>query len=155
MLVALLGKLLDYFLNPEHSWMFGNDIHRALAEFSGNTGPVNEDSYEHFLDWFLFDFCYRGGETPLAYACRTNPLAMSDADIATLKTIVEKNCFGYFEVTATGRDCMTFKAVEGGEQYEIADTEASIKSKKGDVFVCRIAPVGGAWGGINSCARAL
>lgn len=155
MAVELIGRILDYFLNPEHVWMFGREVHRAMTEFSGSSKPMDEESFEHFLDWFLFDFAYHANETPLAYAHRTNPLKFSDDEIAELKDIMTRTRFGYFEVIAAQRDGMTFADVENGERFEIADTMAAPNAAAGDVFLCRIAPVGGAWRVMNSSALAI
>lgn len=155
MTVKLLSRVLDYFLNPEHAWMFGRDIHRALTEFSGGTGPINEDSYEYFLDWFLFNFQYRDAETPLAYVCRTNPLKVSDEELELLRIIAEKNRFGYFEVTATSRSGMTLISVKDGDEYTIVERIADAKPEAGEVMLCRIAPVNGEWRILNSSALAL
>lgn len=153
--MELLDKVLDYFLNPEHAWMFGRDVHRAMTEFSGSATPMSEDSFEHFLDWFLFDFKYRKNETPLAYARRTNPLKFSDNELAQIQDIVARTRFGYFEVTAAKRDRMTFVEIGSGERFEIADTVAAPTAAEGDVFLCRIAPVGDTWRVTNSSALAI
>lgn len=150
-----IDRILEHFLNPERAWVFGYQVQRAITEFSGEKGPMSPDGFEHFLDWFLFNFEYQPGETPLAYSLRANPLKFTDAELVQLREIIERNHFGYFEVLASRRDGMTFKGVEDGESYEIADTEAAPESRAGDVFLCRIAPVGGVWRVVNTSALAL
>ncbi|MFA6585247.1 MAG: hypothetical protein WCS97_02300 [Candidatus Paceibacterota bacterium] len=155
MLVEILSRLLNYFLHPDHVWMFGNEVHRAMDEFSGDTGPISEDAYEYFLDWFLFNFHYQGSETPLSYTHRTNPLNFSLEDLEGLKSILEHNRFGYFEVKATNHGRMMLMAIDDSKQYEIADTAGVLDVAAGDVFICRIAPIKGEWRVLNSSVLAL
>lgn len=155
MLVETLSRLLDYFLHPDHVWMFGNDVRRALDEFSGDTGPISKDAYQYFLDWFLFSFIYQGGETPLSYAYRTNPLNFSREELEGLKSILEQNRFGYFKVKATSHGRMVFVTIDDNKQYKIADMAGVLDVAAGDVFMCRVAPVKGEWRILNSSVLAL
>lgn len=156
MLVDLLEDILEYFLNPEHAWMFGNEVHRAMTEFSGSRRPLDTKAFEHFIDWFLFDFRLRGGKSPLQYVCDTNPYRLSEEDLRTLRAVLDHNRFGFFKITKVKKpNRMRFEDTKDGAVFLIEDERVIQNVTTKDFFLCRIAPVGATWRVTNSSALGI
>lgn len=153
MLSYLLGDVLEYFLNPEHAWMFGNDVQRAMTEFGGSNGPLDKEAFEHFIDWFLFDFQLRSKRSPLRYVCDTNPYQLPEKDLQALKDILARNRFGFFRVTEVKKpNLMCFQDTKDNETFFIEDNQEISNITTKDFFLCRIAPTDTTWCVVNSSA---
>ena len=146
MAYAVLEKTLDYFLHPQNSWLYGQDVQRAMTAFSGSPDPVPEHGLDFFLDWFAFDFQFRPGQNLLRYANASNPMQLSDEDIAALREITEHNRYDFFEVMSSGKRIPTeLKSVRDGSCYMLSLGERIQKARVGEVIVCRIAQMRGRW----------
>lgn len=142
----VLEKTLDYFLHPQNGWLYGQDVHRAMTEFSGSPDPIPEHGLDFFLDWFGFDFEFRPGQTLLKYASDSNPMQLNDGDITALQGIAENNRYDFFEVVSSGKHISTeLKSMRDGNSYALSSTNRIRKVRVGEVIVCRIAQMQGAW----------
>ena len=143
---AVLEKTLDYFLHPQNSWLYGQDVHRAMTAFSGSPDPVPEHGLDFFLDWFAFDFQFRPGQNLLRYASVSNPMQLGDDDIAALREIAEHNRYDFFEVMSSGKKIATeLKSVRDGSCYALPASERMRKVRVGEVVVCRLGKIRSEW----------
>lgn len=145
MAYAVLEKTLDYFLHPQNSWLYGQDVHRAMTAFSGSLDPLPERSLDFFLDWFGFDFAFRSGQSLLKYACDSNPMQLGVEDLAALREIAEHNRYEFFEVVARARRATELQSVRDGSRYALANPERLRKVRVGEVIVCRLGRIQGGW----------
>lgn len=142
----ILEKTLDYFLHSQNAWLYGQDVHRAMTTFSGTPDPLPERSLDFFIDWFAFDFQFRPDQTLLQYACGSNPMQSGDEDLAVLREIAEHNHYDFFEVVSSGKKIPTdLKSVRDGNTYTLPSSERIRKVSVGEVIVCRLAQMNGAW----------
>ena len=153
----ILEKTLDYFLHPQNSWLYGHDVQRAMTAFSGSPDPVPEHGLDFFLDWFAFDFQFRPGQNLLRYANASNPMQLSDEEIAALREITEHNRYDFFEVMSSGRlqvpmpassakkIVTELKSVRDGSCYALPASERMRKVRVGEVVVCRLGKIRSEW----------
>ncbi len=143
---AVFEKTLDYFLHPQNAWLYAQDVHRAMTEFSGSPDPIAEQAFDFFLDWLAFDFAWRHGQTLLQYAVESNPMQYPDPELAAVREITEHNRYDFFEVLERGkRDGTLLESVRSGERYLLPASQRMRKVRVGEVIVCRLAQVGGEW----------
>ena len=143
---AVLEKTLDYFLHPQNSWLYGQDVHRAMTAFSGSPDPIPEHGFDFFLDWFGFDFQFRPDQNLLRYASASNPMQLGDDDVAALREVSENNRYDFFEVMSSGKHIPTeLKSVRDGSCYTLPASERIRKVRVGEVIVCRLGQMRGEW----------
>src|ERR1700733_6436075 len=95
----ILEKMLDYFMHPRNAWLYGQDIHRALTEFTG-PGQLPEDAFDFFVDWFAFDFEFRPSINLVSYAAKENPMKFSRPDQTAIAEM-QNNRLDFFEVLSS------------------------------------------------------
>jgi hypothetical protein len=143
---VVLEGTLDYFLNPQNSWLYGHDVKRAMAAFSGSPNPIPKHGLGFFLDWFTFDFEFRPGQKLLQYACDSNPMQLKDEDIAALREVTEHNRYDFLEVISFGKNKSTeLKSVRDESLYALSTSNRIRNVRVGEVIVCRLGRIRGEW----------
>lgn len=147
MTLGTVAAALDYYFEPDHAWMFGADIRRAVTEFSGGAAaPDTAEAFGFFSEWFLFDFVFRDGMTPLWYFYDRNPLDLPPEKLNTYDGMAKSNRFDFFEVGVVEKDWgMKLMSVRDGATFDIHEKKATRDLQQGDVIACRIASVNGNW----------
>ncbi len=146
-----IAQALDYFLDPEHGWMFGQDIQRALVEFMGNSGQISEEAFGYFMEWFLFEHVLRNGKTPLQYFAQENPLKFSEETVRLYAEMDKTQHYDFFEVLSiTKNKALELRSVRDGRRYAVSEKMATSGPRVGDVIVCRVGKVGEVWELISS-----
>jgi len=142
----ILEKTLDYFLHPQNSWLYGQDVQRAMTAFSRSPDPIPEHGLDFFLDWLAFDFQFRPDKNLLRYAAASNPMQLSDEEITALQEVAENNRYDFFEVVSAGKKISTeLKSMRDGNLYTLPASERIRKVRVGEVIVCRLAQMRGEW----------
>lgn len=144
---GFISQVLDYYFVPEHDFMFGSDIERAMADFFGDPhGYIDKEASGYFTDWFLSDFVLMNGKTPIKYFYDTNPLKLPIEELQMYETMIKNNRYDFFEVKSVRRGKgMTLKSVRDGEEFKIYEKSATNDTVLGDVFLCRIIKMGDRW----------
>ena len=151
-----IGQVLDYFLDPEHGWMFGRDIQQALVEFMGNSMQISEEASGYFTEWFLFDYSFRNGKTPLQYFMQENPLKLSEKDILLYTELNKTQHHDFFEVLSIIQDkTLMLRSVRDGRTYEASERSTTNGPQIGDVLVCRIGKIDEVWELVSNNALTL
>ena len=141
-----VDRVLEYYLRPEHYSMFGLDVLGAMDEFTGQKGAkIEPDMMGHFTEWFLYDYKFNTGETPLEYFYNKNPFRLADEEREVYKNM-QNNLYDIFEVAdLMPGSGMVFECVRTGEKYSVSEKAATQSLNKKDVVMCRIIDVGGVY----------
>ena len=143
---GIIARALDYYLAPDKKWAFGAEVNRAIADFFESPHPsLNEDNAGHFTEWFLFDFRFSDGTTPLESFCRLNPLELP-AEELKIYLAMQQNHYDFWEIANIAKDHgMTLVSVRNGKRIEVQEKTATQDAHIGDVFLCRVVNVGDHW----------
>lgn len=134
-----ISKALEYYFDPEHKWMFGEELNRAIGEFFESKGAsLDPESVGHFSEWFLFDYKMQNGKTPLVYFCDSNPFRLPMDALSQYKDMQE-NVFDVFEVKAVKmNEGFVMNGVNTGREFKVKEKSLTHSAKKNDAVACRI-----------------
>ncbi len=94
-----------------------------------------------FNEWFVYDFKFKNGATPLEDFYQRNPENLDDKDLEVYKTLQE-NRYSFFKVEKNILgEGLVLKDITTGKVYQVREYAATFHLKEGQVFPTRVAKV--------------
>ncbi|NQU82702.1 MAG: hypothetical protein HQ539_02015 [Parcubacteria group bacterium] len=141
-----IEKIFNYYFNK---LKFEGEVTRALREFfdmpdfnAGDSFNLTDEDEVTFNEWFIFDFKFKNGKTPLEDFYETNPYNFKMIRLQVYKDL-QDNHFGLYEAKEVRLgESIVLENLQTGKIYEVREYSATFGLKKGQVFSSRVGKVG-------------
>jgi hypothetical protein len=108
----------------------------------GGSLEMNDKSEGLFNEWFLYDFEFTDGKTPLTNFVEENPLRFSEDKMTLYRNILRSNEYGMFEVLHVDIDQgLMLKNLQTEKETYVHERKLTSQVRIGSVFFGRIGMV--------------
>jgi len=145
---GIIQKIFGYYFTKPQ---FKEEVLNAIRKFFNKPDldigtesklELKESDEEKFNEWFIFDFRFKNGKTPLEDFCERNPYNFNQIRLQTYKDLQE-NFYGIYEVlevrTSSG---LTLENIQTGKTYKIKEFLGTFETKEGEILFGRVGKVG-------------